>query len=80
MVKKKPATEHAPPIGDLPIGATVTDRGAEFVDAPASEAQAHALWCAERIKSGWSFGPVFSEIDRTDPRLVAWELLNGHPR
>lgn len=37
----------------------------------------HAHWCAAQIAAGWSYGATFSEADRTDPRLVAWEMLGG---
>lgn len=82
MAKKTPPTAvEAAPVGDLPIGATSTLSEPQAIEAVADNpAQAHAAWCAAQIRSGWSHGGVFSETDRTDPRLVAWELLDAAQR
>ncbi len=73
--KKQPRIDA----GDLTVGpndATMPQPQPQQAGSQSAQLD-HAQWCAAQIAAGWSYGATFSEADRTDPRLVAWEMLGG---
>jgi hypothetical protein len=50
-------------------------KGVEGVIAGNGPRESHASWWAEKALTGWKYGPVKSEEDRTHPCMVPYELL-----
>jgi ryanodine receptor 2 len=38
-------------------------------------ANSHAVWAAQRIRDGWTYGPVRDDANRRHPCLVSYEEL-----
>lgn len=34
--------------------------------------QQHEAWCFDQALAGWTFGPDYDPVAKTDPRLVHW--------
>lgn len=40
----------------------------------------HERWCDEKIKKGWTYGPVRDDVNKKHPDLVPWEKLDDEEK
>ncbi|MBI5270683.1 MAG: hypothetical protein HY856_13510 [Burkholderiales bacterium] len=78
LPEQSPAEQEAAgdlPAPDSPLTDVPTEPPADDKPRLATPKELHDIWCAKQIAHGWAFGATFDAVNRTDPRLVHYDLL-----